>query len=670
VTPSGHPPVTVIVRAKNEAASIEQTLQAVAAQTVPAELVVVDSGSTDGTREIARAHGARVIRIPAATFTFGGSLNRGAQEASGQILVALSAHAHPTDRRWLERLVGAFSDPRVACAAGTDRGPDGEPLTGLMLQDEALAARRPEWGYSSAAGAFRADLWRRRPFRADMPGTEDKEWAWHWLRQGWLVAIDPGFDVAHDHSKDSVREQFERARREWVGYGRFIDVPAPRVRATVAEWWSQRDTYRSSARARLSHRRAARLAGRHAGQRIASRMRRDALRIVVMADAYPVLSETFVSTEVEELRRAGHEVSVEAITRPDAAGPRDQVPVRYMVDEGPARKLADTAWLVGRHPVRCLRDVRDRRAWAREEEVRPLRALAGRARRAAEERVDHLHVHFANESALEALRIGRILGLPYSVTAHAYDIFLTPRNLAAKLEEAAFVTTGCEYNARHLRRLVSDPGQVHVVVMGVDADRFRRDRPLPGGRSVIAVGRLIEKKGFDVLIEAAAALRARDTVDRVVIVGDGPLREHLEARSREVGGDVEFTGAATADQIRQRLQEADLLAMPCVVAPDGDRDSMPVVCKEALAMELPVVASDEVGLPELVHPEWGRLTPPGDAEALAGAIEEILTLPGGDREAMGRAGRDWVTAHCNARTETAKVVELIRSRVTGPAAGH
>ena len=107
------------------------------------------------------------------------------------------------------------------------------------------------------------------------------------------------------------------------------------------------------------------------------------------------------------------------------------------------------------------------------------------------------------------------------------------------------------------------------------------------------------------------------------------------------------------------VERADVLAAPSVVAADGDRDTMPVVVKEALAMEVPVVASDEVGLPEVVRPEWGRLVPPGDADALAAAIDELLALPAEGRLAMGRAGREFVTEHCNVATETARLAAWI-----------
>jgi colanic acid/amylovoran biosynthesis glycosyltransferase len=99
--------------------------------------------------------------------------------------------------------------------------------------------------------------------------------------------------------------------------------------------------------------------------------------------------------------------------------------------------------------------------------------------------------------------------------------------------------------------------------------------------------------------------------------------------------------------------------MPCVVAPDGDRDSMPVVVKEAMAMELMVVATDEVGLPECVRAPWGRLVPPGDPDALRAALEEVLALPVEERAAAGAAGRAWVLEHADVQRETARLAALI-----------
>lgn len=260
---------SVIIRAKDEAASIGRTLDLLAAQSRPPdEVIVVDSGSADATPVLAAERGARVIGIPAETFTFGGALNTGCAAASAEVIVALSAHAFPTDPGWLERISAAMDGDDVACACGQVYGPDGDSLRGPVRQDAALARRQPTWGYTNSAGAFRADLWRDYPFREDMPGTEDKDWALHWLDEGWACLVDPALLVDHDHSKDSLREQFERARRERIGYLMMLgDTAAFGPRDLLREWWSERESYGSVWRARLSHRRGARLLGDYAARR-------------------------------------------------------------------------------------------------------------------------------------------------------------------------------------------------------------------------------------------------------------------------------------------------------------------------------------------------------------------------------------------------------------------
>jgi colanic acid/amylovoran biosynthesis glycosyltransferase len=144
---------------------------------------------------------------------------------------------------------------------------------------------------------------------------------------------------------------------------------------------------------------------------------------------------------------------------------------------------------------------------------------------------------------------------------------------------------------------------------------------------------------------------------RARIVGDGPLRSALQQRAHEagVGGRIEFAGSLAPAGVRAVLEAADVLAMPCVVAPDGDRDSMPVVVKEAMAMELLVVASDEVGLPECVLAPWGVLCPPGDAAALASALRQALALSPEERRQAGRAGREWVCRNADVDSETARL---------------
>jgi glycosyltransferase involved in cell wall biosynthesis len=263
------PAISVVVRARDEAANIGRCLELLGAQTGVAapELIVVDNGSRDATAAIARAAGATVLALAPRAFSFGGALNLGAEHSAGELIVALSADARAEDPGWLARLVAAFDDQWVACASGEHYHPDGTPLTEPVVQDAARLAADPQWGYSNGAGAFRAELWRQRPFRTDLPGCEDREWSAHWIAQGYVCVVDPALSVVHDHTHDSLGAIYGRARREAEGFARFLEMPPQRPGELIAEWWGDLRFYDSPLRARLSHRRAARLLGAYAGRR-------------------------------------------------------------------------------------------------------------------------------------------------------------------------------------------------------------------------------------------------------------------------------------------------------------------------------------------------------------------------------------------------------------------
>jgi rhamnosyltransferase len=262
------PAVSVVIRVKDEAGSVARNIRLLGEQTIAAsaETIVVDSGSTDGTVDTVREAGIDPIEIPAESFTYGHALNLGCERASAPVIVALSAHAFPTDERWLERMVAAFDDERVACACGLDHGPDGATLAATIVQDEPLARSNPFWGYSNSSGGFRAELWRAHPFREDMPGSEDKEWAWHWIQRGHVAVIDPALATDHDHSDEWLREKYRRFQRDWAGLGQFLELPPYRPRDLMSEWWSDRAGRRSAFRARVSPRRLAELAGTYSGR--------------------------------------------------------------------------------------------------------------------------------------------------------------------------------------------------------------------------------------------------------------------------------------------------------------------------------------------------------------------------------------------------------------------
>lgn len=259
--------VSVIVRARDEAGALAGCLDALAAQANAGEVQViyVDLGSRDASRELAAARGATVLTLEA--FSFGAALNLGAAAAEQPVIAALSAHIALPDHGWLARARATLADPGVACTSGDVYGPDGEPLIAAVRQGAALARRRPEWGYANGAGAFQADLWRERPFREDLPACEDKEWALYWLEHGYHSVIDPDLAVAHDHTHDALRAIYARARREAAAYADFAGRGPQTPRTLARDWWADTRFYGSPWRARLSPRRAARLLGDHAGRR-------------------------------------------------------------------------------------------------------------------------------------------------------------------------------------------------------------------------------------------------------------------------------------------------------------------------------------------------------------------------------------------------------------------
>ena len=190
------------------------------------------------------------------------------------MVVALSAHAFPRDGAWLRRIADTFEDSAVCCAFGAERGPDGVPLREPVRQDEALARAHPRWGYSNGAGAFRRALWEQRGFRADMPGTEDREWAlWALAHTGGVCVLDPA--IVSDDEKIAIVIGLEtvcfelaaRFAREERGYRMFLEERPYGLGDAAREWWTERGWYRSAWRARLDPRRVARLAGTWWGAR-------------------------------------------------------------------------------------------------------------------------------------------------------------------------------------------------------------------------------------------------------------------------------------------------------------------------------------------------------------------------------------------------------------------
>jgi colanic acid/amylovoran biosynthesis glycosyltransferase len=246
-------------------------------------------------------------------------------------------------------------------------------------------------------------------------------------------------------------------------------------------------------------------------------------------------------------------------------------------------------------------------------------------------RIRHLHAHFASSPTAVARLAARFAGIPYSFTAHAKDIFhetVRMSDLREKVRDADGAITVSDYNLEFLRRVCGEPaGKVRRVYNGLHLDRFGFESPRNREPRVVAVGRLIEKKGFADLIEACRILQESGILLTCSIIGTGELESDLRGRISRCGleGRVELLGPRPQAEIVDRVRAAAVFAAPCVVGEDGNRDGLPTTLVEAMAIGTPCVSTDVTGIPEVVRDGLtGLQVAQRDPAALASAIRRLL----------------------------------------------
>lgn len=379
-------------------------------------------------------------------------------------------------------------------------------------------------------------------------------------------------------------------------------------------------------------------------------------RTAYIMKRYPRLSETFILNEICEMEALGENLEIFSLLPPEppphhpavarvkapltfppvalvrkvAAFTRAHAEVMVAAPVGYARALA----LVARRTLSSTSPLSSARQF--------LRAgfFAAEARRRG---VTHLHAHFANAPAAVAEFMSRMLGIPFSFTAHAKDLYLTPApRIAERTAAATFVATCTHYNVDYFNDIlpVELRAKINLVYHGVDLSRFRYRTPSyafhrdNAPASILSVGRLVPKKGLDDLIEACAQLRDMGVAFRCRIVGEGPLRASLEAAitARGLQDQISLEGAMTQDKLVELFNAADLFALSPRIMDDGDRDGIPNVIVEAAATGVPIVTTAISGIPELIEDgRTGLLVPSNDPRSLALAMTRLL-----NDESLGR----------------------------------
>ena len=249
------------------------------------------------------------------------------------------------------------------------------------------------------------------------------------------------------------------------------------------------------------------------------------------------------------------------------------------------------------------------------------------ARMLEEREIRHVHAHFASHPAMAAMIISELIGIGFSFTAHAHDIFVSTEMLVEKIRKARFVVAISTFNKEYLQQICREtaPAKVKVIHCGVELERYaRQQRPLKKDRfTILCVASLKQYKGIAYLVRACALLKPRFGNFRCLIAGEGKEQKHLEhlIADLELKEVVNLVGGQTQNRIASLLADADLFVLPSVVAFDGQMEGIPVALMEAMASGLPVVATRLSGVPELVQDRvTGLLVPPADERALAEAI--------------------------------------------------
>lgn len=400
-------------------------------------------------------------------------------------------------------------------------------------------------------------------------------------------------------------------------------------------------------------------------------------RIAYILLWFPEPSQTFVLNEINTLGKLGLDLKVYTLygPRPPARvagmGPV-AAPVLWLGLPASGRLVKELAqvrnhW--GSEARRFLKKVMVRRWRSLETAAEAIWAAAAGVYLAGlfvAEGITHIHAPWADGPATAAWVASHLTGIPFSFSARAGDIYPPDGALAEKIREAVFVRTNNRANISYLAGLAGgEINKIHLIYNGVSLQECRgAPVPMVPPFKILALGRFVRTKGYDVLLRAAKALKERGQEFHLTLAGAGPRGVQLKylAWRLGLGPQVSFPGFIPYDRVSDLFSAADVLVMPCVVHSTSDRDGIPNVIMEALLHRLPVVASDVSGIREVIRDrETGLLAPQRDAAALAQAISVML----GDRQgalAMAERGRDLVLRQFNSEKNVGKLLELYASQ--------
>lgn len=399
--------------------------------------------------------------------------------------------------------------------------------------------------------------------------------------------------------------------------------------------------------------------------------------IAVLLSRFPLVTETFILREIEELERQGQPVRLVPLLRetPDVVH-REAEPWVSRALFTPFLSfpiLASNLRVFARAPGRYLSLLaevlaRSSRSWnlfTGTLGIFPKSVYL--SDRLATEGVSHLHAHFATHPAMAAYIAARLSGMTFSFTAHAHDIFIHQAMLGEKIRRAAFVRCISRFNRDFLSSVCgpSLDDKLHVVHVGVDPAAHQpapdQNDLTPSTLNILCVAAFKHYKGLPVLIETCRRLKERGLPFRCVVIGDGPLRSEIEQLidAKDLEAEIHLLGNQPQHRVRDWMGDASVFVLPSIVAPDGQMEGIPVALMEAMACERPVIASSLSGIGELIDDGLnGLLVPPGDVQALTDAllwIAENRILAG----YIGQQARRKILAEFELKACVSELLDLI-----------
>lgn len=351
---------------------------------------------------------------------------------------------------------------------------------------------------------------------------------------------------------------------------------------------------------------------------------------------YPRFSETFVVNEILAHERSGLQIDIFALGPVEESHFQDGIsrvraPVTRLVDK---QRNTEALWGLMQRACRELPRFNTYPGWLSHPDIHELGQAIMLALAVNERGIQHLHAHFATRAATVTRMAALFSGVSWSFTAHAKDIYYPyaiSTDMEGKLCDASCAITVSDYNLTYLRQRYGDNARRAIrIYNGIDLALFPWQAPAHRPRHLFAVGRLVAKKGFDVLIDALQLLHQRGEDFYCTLTGDGPLRDALLTRIARHGLNerVTLTGYRPQPDIITAMRESAMVVAPCVVSEEGDRDGLPTVLLEAMALGTPVISTQVAGIPELVSDlETGLCVAPNDPLALADAIQRLLNDP-------------------------------------------